>query len=45
LTIDFLNNFFQEKEREKIKDARINAMAMAQKAKMAEKTEQRLRLH
>ena len=41
----FKNNFFlQEKERQKIKDEKIREMAMAQKQKMAQKNDQRLRL-
>lgn len=35
---------FQERERQLIKDEKIKQMAMAQKAKMAQKNEQRLRL-
>ena len=42
---DLKNNLFlQEKERQKIKDEKIREMAMAQKQKMAQKNDQRLRL-
>ena len=34
----------QEKERQALKDEKIRQMAMAQKQKMAQKNEQRLRL-
>ena len=34
----------QEKERQSLKDEKIRQMAMAQKQKMAQKNEQRLRL-
>ena len=36
--------FLQEKERQSLKDEKIRQMAMAQKQKMAQKNEQRLRL-
>ena len=42
LIFDF--DFSQEKERQQIKDEKIRQMALAQKAKMAQKNETRLRL-
>ena len=37
-------HIFQEKERQRVKEEKIRQMALAQKAKMSKKNEERLRL-